>query len=163
MSSVVDMHHRLELRDIPGKGQGVVSSRNFKAGDTLCIGAVQRILHNHQSNATQIADKRYVLMAGLMSMVKHSCHPNCGIRANAAGVPDLVAMRDGVRGEEITYDYAMQNYDLDSFPKICECGSPECRTFITGYRFLSDVKRKEYEGFCAPYLLELSVQKIDKL
>ncbi len=38
------------------------------------------------------------------------------------------------------------------------CGSEKCRGRITGWRELSSEKKKEYEDFVAPYLLELDVK-----
>jgi hypothetical protein len=154
-SSVYDLQHRVELRPIPGKGQGVFSARDFQAGDTLCVGVIQRILNRNDHNATQIGLKRYVLLAGLINEVNHSCTPNCGIKANNVGGFDLVAMKDGNRNEEITFDYAMQNYNIEYFTQKCACGSSECRGEITGWKDLSLNKKEAYKNFVAPYLLEL--------
>jgi hypothetical protein len=52
----------------------------------------------------------------------------------------------------------MRNYGIDYFPKQCMCGSEKCRGIITGWKGLPSEKKKEYEGFVAPYLLELDVK-----
>ena len=154
-SNVYDLQHRIELREIPGKGQGVFSAKNFKVGETLCVGVIQKILNRNDHKATQIGLKRYVLLAGLINEVNHSCNPNCGIKANTVGGFDLVAMKDGNRDEEITFDYAMQNYAIEYFTEKCACGSLNCRVAITGWKDLPTDKKNEYKNFVAPYLLEL--------
>ena len=70
----------------------------------------------------------------------------------------FIAMRDIKVNEEITFDYAMRNYDINFFPKQCMCGSKECRGVISGWKDLSNKKKKEYKGFVAPYLLALDLK-----
>lgn len=83
---------------------------------------------------------------------------NCGIKVNGTGAHDFVAIKDISVNEEITFDYAMRNYIIDYFPKKCMCGSKRCRGRVTGWKDLPDEKKKEYEGFAAPYLLELGAK-----
>jgi len=70
----------------------------------------------------------------------------------------LLQYKDISVNEEIAFDYAMRNYSIDYFPKKCMCGSKRCRGRITGWKDLPDEKKKEYEGFLAPYLLELDAK-----
>jgi hypothetical protein len=152
--NIHQMRHRIEFREIPGKGQGVFCARNFKAGDIISVGTVQKILKKNEPGAIQIGNNEFMLFAGLMSRVNHSCKPNCGIR-EAGEVYELIALRDGKRDEEVTFDYAMQNYSIDYFTQNCACGAIDCRGHITGWKDLSEEKRKEYVDYVAPYLLEL--------
>jgi len=147
-----------ELREAAGKGEGVFSTRSFRAGDIAMIGMIEEVLKENDSHASQVGENEYVLHAGLMSKVNHCCDPNCGISVNETGAHDLVAIRDIVVNEEITFDYAMRNYGVDYFPKQCICGSEKCRGRITGWRDLLDERKNEYEGFVAPYLLELDAK-----
>jgi len=96
-----------------------------------------------------------VLLAGLGPKVNHSCDPNCGVRINDAGAPDLVARYSIASGEEITFDYAMRNYSVEHFPSPCLCGSDGCRGTITGWKDLPDDTRATYRGLVAVYLLDL--------
>src|SRR5215213_7375914 len=141
-----------------GKGDGVFATCSFCAGDTVMVGEIRRPLPGNHSHATQVGLTEYVELAGLGSKVNHSCDPNCGIRINDAGAPDLVARRNIAAGEEITFDYAMRNYSVDHFPNRCLCGSARCRGTVTGWRDLSEDRRAAYRGFVAPYLLELDRQ-----
>ena len=93
-----------------------------------------------------------------MALVNHSCRPNCGIRLNETDAHDYVAMQDIMPGEEITFDYAMQNYDVKHFPSKCLCGVTNCRGKIGGWKDLPIDKKQQYQGFVAPYLLELDIK-----
>jgi hypothetical protein len=152
------MEDRFELREISGKGIGVFATKSFKVGDIVMIGVIKEVLKGNNSHSSQIGGNEYVLHAGLISKVNHSCDPNCGIRVNETGAHDFVAMVEIGVNEEITFDYVMRNYTIDFFPKQCMCGSKKCRVRITGWKDLPDEKKKEYEGFVAPYLLDLDAK-----
>jgi len=104
------------------------------------------VLSKNYSHASQIGENEYVLHAGLIIKVNHSCNPNCGIRVNETGAHNFVAKQSISINEEITFDYAMRNYGIDYFPKQCMCGSEKCRGIITGWKGLPSEKKKEYEG-----------------
>ncbi len=152
------MKDGFELRESPGKGEGVFTTKPYKVGDIVMVGVIEKVLDGNHSHASQIGENEYVLHAGLISKVNHSCDSNCGIRVNETGAHDFVAIRDIGVNKEITFDYAMRNYSIGYFPKKCICGSKGCRGRITGWKDLPDEKKKEYEGFVAPYLLELDTK-----
>jgi hypothetical protein len=133
----------------------VFATRDFQPGETVIMGVIERKLRRNHSHATQVGLNEWVQLAGLAPKVNHSCDPNCGIRVNQSGAPDLVARRRIEKGEEITFDYAMRNYRVDYFPRRCQCGESKCRGRITGWRDLPDDRKADYEGFVAPYLLEI--------
>jgi hypothetical protein len=145
-----------ELRLSPtGAGEGVFATRDFKPHETVVRGVIERRLPSNHSHATQVGCREWVLLGGLGSMVNHSCDPNCGIRTNETGAPDLVAWRFIAAGEEITFDYAMRNYVIEHFPSPCRCGARRCRGTVTGWRDLPPDRRAVYLGMVASYLLEL--------
>ncbi len=152
------METGLELRKTSERGEGVFTTKSFKVGEIVMVGVIKERLNGNHSHASQIGEYEYVLHAGLISKVNHSCDPNCGIRVNETGAHDYVAMRNISINEEITFDYAMRNYNVDYFPKQCMCGTKKCRGKITGWKDLPDEKKKEYEGFAAPYLLALDAK-----
>jgi len=151
------MNQGYELRITEGKGEGVISCKDFQRGQLVMKGKIEKDLEKSTSHSSQIDRKRHVLHAGLISKVNHSCHPNCGIRVNETGAHDFVAFRDICTGEELTFDYAMRNYSVDHFLPRCTCGAPQCRGKITGWKSLHEETKKAYEGFVAPYLLEIDV------
>ena len=156
------MDEKLELRDTPEKGEGVFATKPFKVGDIVMVGVIDRVVDANCAHASQIAENQFALHAGLISKVNHSCDPNCGVGVNETGAHDFVAKRDISVNEEITFDYAMRNYTIDHFPKMCKCGSNKCRGTITGWKDLSPEKKEEYEGFVAPYLLEIDTKGTSK-
>lgn len=79
--------------------------------------------------------------------VNHCCEPNSGLSGQIA----LVAMRDILPGEEITYDYAMSDgSSYDEFP--CGCGSLECRGRVSGDDWKRPDLWQRYAGYFSPYL-----------
>jgi len=79
-------------------------------------------------------------------VINHSCNPNVGF-GNAIC---LVAMSNIKKGEELTFDYAMQ--DNIDYAFKCNCGAPNCRGTITGYDWKMPELQKRYNGYFAPYL-----------
>ena len=149
------MDDGFELRVSDRKGEGVFANRSFKTNEIVMVGTIEKILKENHSHASQISENEYAFHAGLISKVNHSCDPNCGIRINETGAHDFISISEISVGDEITFDYAMRNYGVDYFPKQCMCGSKKCRGRITGWKDLPDERKKIYEGFVAPYLLEL--------
>jgi hypothetical protein len=83
-------------------------------------------------------------------------NPNCGVRLNESGSPDLVALRSIAAGEETPR----------RSPSITPCGTirssnsrvavyADRRGSVTGWKDLPDDWKEAYQGFVAPYLLEL--------
>jgi len=152
------MKDGFELRKSSGKGEGIFATKSFTVSDIVMVGIIKEVLNGNHSHASQISENKFVLHDGLITKINHSCEPNCGIEVNESGAHDFVAIKDISVNEEITFDYAMRNYIIDYFPKKCMCGSKRCRGRITGWENLPDEKKKEYEGFSAPYLLELDAK-----
>ncbi len=148
-----------ELRETSEKGEGIYATQTFKVGDTVMVGVIKEVLTRNHSHASQIDEHTHVLHDGLISKVNHCCEPNCGIHVNETGAHDFVAMRDIGINEEATFDYAMRNYSIDHFPKICMCGAKKCRGKITGWKDLPNEQKAAYKGFVAPYLLEIDEKK----
>jgi hypothetical protein len=152
------MKDGFELRKSSGKGEGIFATKLFKVNDIVMVGLIKETLNGNHSHASQIGEHEYMFHAGLIPKVNHSCSPNCGIRVNETGAHNYVAIKEIGVNEEITFDYAMRNYIIDYFPKKCMCGAKRCRGRITGWKDLPDEKKKEYESFVAPYLLELDTK-----
>jgi len=154
----IKLNNGYELRKTIEKGEGIFATKCFKAGETVMTGRIEKKLYKNHSHASQTGENEYVLHAGSITKVNHSCHPDCGIQLNETGAHNFVAMKDIKVNEEVTFDYAMRNYGIDFFPKHCMCDSEECRGVISGWKDLSDKKKKEYKGFAAPYLLALDIK-----
>lgn len=138
-----------------GRGLGVFAIRTFSAGDTVVVGIIERRVERNHSHATQVGRCEYVELSGAGPKVNHSCDPNCGIRVNDRGAPDLIARRRIAAGEEVTFDYAMRNHSIEHFPSRCRCGTELCRGFVTGWKDLPGERKTEYRSIAAPYLLQM--------
>jgi SET domain-containing protein len=103
-----------------------------------------RDIHDY---ATVIAEGFYMVSSkdGLLEdddFFNHSCEPNAGMRGNIV----LVAMRDILAGEEITYDYVMTDADYD-YAFDCTCASASCRQVITGRDWMRKDLQDKYPGY----------------
>lgn len=76
----------------------------------------------------------------------HSCDPNCGMH----GEITFVAIRDIVKGEELTIDYAF--IDNEDYSFECHCGSKCCRHTVTGYDWKIEEIQEKYFPYFAQYL-----------
>ncbi len=85
--------------------------------------------------------------------LNHSCDPNCGINGSLR----IVALRDIKPGEELVFDYAMN--ESSEFEMGCNCGSKNCRKIITGNDWKDPELQKKYDGFFS----ECLQKKIDAL
>ncbi len=145
----------IELRTTPGRGEGAFTLRAFKPGEIVLVGVLETHHIKNHSHASQIGKNEFGFHGGLSSKLNHSCDPNCGIRLNASGGHNFVAMRAMSPHEEATYDYAMRNYTIEHFPNACSCGKKLCRGSITGWKDLPQARKDAYRGFTAPYLIEM--------
>ena len=135
-----------------GKGDGVLATRPFVAGETVMVGFLIGPLTGNDSHATQVGPDRWARHGGLGPKVNHSCEPNCGVRLNDGQAFDFVARRPIRAGEELTFDYAMRNFTIDHFPAVCLCGAPRCRGSVTGWKDLPAARKADYGELVAPYL-----------
>ena len=109
------MENGCKLRKTATKGEGVFATKSFKAGETVLVGMIEKVLEQNDYHATQIGEHIYARFAGLFIKVNHSCSPVCGVKVKKSGHHALVARKDISVAEEITLDYAMRNYTIDFF------------------------------------------------
>jgi len=124
-----------------GKGGGVRATRGFDAGETVMVGVLEGEVARNDSHATQVSRTKWARHGGLGPKVNHSCSPNCGVELNETGACDFIARKPIATGEEITFDYAMRNYEIEHFPG--------------GWKDLPEERKAAYDGLVAPYLLEI--------
>jgi hypothetical protein len=139
-------------RTADGRGDSVVATRPFAAGETVMVGFLVGALTGNDSHATQVGPDSWARHGGLGAMVNHSCDPNCGVRLNAGKAFDFVARRPIDAGQEVTFDYAMRNFTIDHFPAVCLCGAACCRGAVTGWKDLPAACKDDYGELVAPYL-----------
>jgi hypothetical protein len=139
-------------RTADGKGDGVIATRPFAAGETVMVGFLVGALIANDSHATQVGPDSWARHGGLGPMVNHSCDPNCGVRLNDAQAFDFVARQPISAAQELTFDYAMRNFTIDHFPAVCLCGTARCRSSVTGWKDLPAARKADYGELVAPYL-----------
>ena len=135
----------------PLAGAAVFASRRFVTGDAIleldgvAAGPGPRPPGRRW---IQIGRRRFMDVTGTMAAhVRHSCQPAAGLH----GVRTLVARRTIQPGEEITYDWAMSEAEVDA---VCLCRTAACRGLVGGWRRLPSRLRRAYRGWTAEYLLE---------
>lgn len=145
-------------------GFGLFAVKLIKSGEIVAIkgGHIirekmeERVPAAKDESYIQIEDKFYIgpirrsEVKGNKLFLNHSCEPNVGIR----GQITFVAMRDIEPGEELTYDWAMENAGGGNWKLKCKCGSKLCRDVITGNDWKNPVLQKRYKGFFSVYIGE---------
>lgn len=82
----------------------------------------------------------------ITGVFNHSCEPNTG----SGGSIELIAIKDIMPGEELTFDYAFHETNFKPFK--CKCGSANCRKIITPDDWKNPELQKKYGQYFAPYL-----------
>jgi uncharacterized protein len=80
--------------------------------------------------------------------LNHSCDPNVGIRGQIV----FVAMRAIRAGEELTYDWAMEEMSEAGPATRCTCGARRCRGLLTGGDWRRPDLQARYRGYFSPYI-----------
>ena len=122
----------------------------------MLIDEMHQIPEEMQRYTMQIEDRFVLGPAGTVpedtDFFNHSCDPNSGFK----GQVFLVAMRDIIAGEEITFDYGMtvaESVGSDMiFAMDCSCGSPRCRKKITEQDWMLPDLQLRYKGYFSPYI-----------
>jgi hypothetical protein len=158
------LHPGLEKRKSATQGWGVFARTDIRkderlaifGGKIMLIDEMYQIPEEMQRYTMQIEDRFVLGPAGTVpedtDFFNHSCDPNSGFR----GQVFLVAMRDIIAGEEITFDYGMtvaESVGSDMiFAMDCSCGSPRCRKKITEQDWMLPDLQLRYKGYFSPYI-----------
>ena len=146
----------LYIKDVPSKGKGLFTKINVPKGKVII--EFQGSIVDRSSltfpyenipkvqNLKQIAKDQYLSISGDMDdYINHSCNPNCSFMIRGARA-FLEALYDIAPDTELTFDYSITSTDtLDEWKMNCSCGTYGCRKIISGYSYLSDSKKSEYE------------------
>ncbi|MFA4820291.1 MAG: SET domain-containing protein-lysine N-methyltransferase [Candidatus Aenigmatarchaeota archaeon] len=137
------------------KGKGVFAARDFRKGD-LIMPIKGRLIKEKTEHSIQVSPVSHIDPEPPARFANHSCDPNSGI-CMKKGRPWLCAMKRIENGEEITWDYAMSEYDFNCFMS-CRCGSKTCRKLICPYLFLDKKMIRHYKNFVMPYLKKMPMK-----
>ncbi len=148
------------IRPSPIEGKGLFARRPIqkfeivaiKGGHILDRRALARVKSRIACAYVQIADGFFIGATTAAEVrrnkifLNHSCAPNVGI----LGQIIFVAMRDIRAGEELTYDWAME----ENVPAKtrCRCGAPACRGWLTGQDWKKPALQRKYRRYLSAFL-----------
>lgn len=144
-----------EVKSSGQLGRGVFALRDFKKGDTVIRGVVEKVIESRGEHTFTIHGV-HVVLGGPACLVNHSCDPNCMHVFNEAGVFDFVARRDIVAGEQVTHDTSAYEYEVDYFSQKCLCGSGNCRGEVKGWKDLTKEEQESIREYTIPFLQHIS-------
>lgn len=116
------------------------SARRWHTGELVISARVTALSPQRTTHSFQTATDTHREFDEPARLLNHSCDPNLGIRDNAFGAFDFLALRPIAAGEELTWDYATSEYHSIAVPE-CHCGATTCRRTITGYEHLTAAER----------------------
>ena len=160
------MHsEKLAVIEVDANFQSCQAIEDITAGSFLTDlwGAV---LDSPNSHTVHVEKNKHVTPEGVMKYVNHSCDSNARFIFEKRNVPypsladshevfwHMVATRDIKKGQGITYDYNLTEYDMAEHFK-CNCGAEKCLGKIKGFKYLSPEQQKVRAGDLAPIVTEL--------
>jgi len=84
--------------------------------------------------------------------INHSCEPNTYVRTDMrSGVRRVWALKNIGKGDELTWDYALNIWEEWIGPVPCNCGAEDCRRVIRGNYFTLP---REFQRRYLPFLDE---------
>ena len=144
----------------PIEGQGLFALRRIRKGEIVAIKGghvydartLTRVKARVAVSYIQIADGFFIGARTAAEVrrnklyINHSCQPNLGIRGQIM----YVALRDIAAGEELTYDWAME--ENARIRTRCRCGAHRCRGVLTGRDWTIPRLQRRYRGYFSSYL-----------
>ena len=141
----------VRVGEVAGKGRGVFMMRRVMPGETVVCGRAIAEVDGPTRMSVALGWDRHVEMDAPATLLNHHCEPNLGVRENAFSAYDFVALREIAAGEEVTFDYAMTEYELAA-PLSCVCGAVDCAGTIRPWRERDQAWREVSAPYCAAYL-----------
>ncbi|OQA22434.1 MAG: SET domain protein [Chloroflexi bacterium ADurb.Bin360] len=134
-------------------GRGVFAARSFHEGEIILEIDDSHIVEDESTLTKEdwefnvdCFDGKTVIMQEPERSINHSCDPNSYTRT-VDGVRKVIARRDIVAGEELTYDFTINGDNEGAFP--CHCGAKRCRGTYLGDFFKLPL---EFQIEYLPYL-----------
>lgn len=148
---------KLQIKKIGKKGKGVFAAqkimnktkiihKKYTNKDRIVSGEeINKLSKNDQNHLDKVGKDRYAVDYSMMSIVNHSCEPNCYVKYKSMNEKYLVSLRDIKKAEELTYDYAIDADPSVNWEMKCFCGAKTCRKKIySNWNKLPDRLKKEY-------------------
>ena len=162
---------RVYTDDSPIHGTGVFSSARLSPGQVVLRIDDSRVVTDDdpldpekcefEHHCDYLADGLVVLMRHPERSINHRCDPNTYIRT-VAGDRYVVALREIVPGEEITYDYCINGDGETEWE--CACGSPTCRKLLlSGFFHLPEEVQARYLALLEDWFVAEHREEVDAL
>jgi len=128
-------------------GQGVFAKRAFRRGDlVLEIDDSDPVLDRSKLTPEQEifidvfvtvdGKEKVTWMKSPERFINHSCDPNTYVQTDMkTGVRRVWALKNIRRGDELTWDYALNIWEEWIRPVPCHCGAENCQRIIRGNYF----------------------------
>ncbi len=145
----------VEVRSSGDLGRGVFAVRDFKKGEIVMRGVVEKVIENRGEHTFTLHGV-HVVLAGPACLVNHSCDPNSMHVFNDSGTFDFIARRDISSGEQVTHDTSAYEYEVEHFSQKCLCGSENCRGEVKGWKDLTAKERESIRDYTIPFLQHIS-------
>lgn len=149
----------VEVRSSGNLGRGVFALRDFKQGDIVIEGIVDKVIEKRGEHTFTIHGV-HVVLEGAACLVNHSCDPNCMHVFNQRGTFDYVARRNINAGEQITHDTSAYEYEVAHFSQKCLCGSVNCRGKVKGWKDLTATERESIREYTIPFLQHIATADV---
>ena len=122
------------------QGLGVFALKDFEAEEAILIIDDSDVIadpskltkHDHEFELDYLENGKIVRMKAPEKYINHSCDPDSYAKT-INGARKIFALRKITAGEEITYDYSMNDYSEGTFK--CHCGAENCRKIYQGNFF----------------------------
>ena len=151
---------KTRIRRSPIHGRGLFATRPMRKGEIVAIKGghildrrtLAKVRRRIAASYIQIDDGFYIGATRQAEVrrnkiyINHSCEPNLGFR----GQVTLVARRAIKAGEELTYDWAMEEDAPARTP--CACRARRCRKTLTGQDWRKPALQRRYRGYFSTYL-----------
>ncbi len=171
------MNPRLCAQNSSISGKGIVTQTAIQKGETVFVLSGERCTFEQivakveegseePSDPLGIGEEVYLDLEEFSRTFNHSCEPNTYVR----GESELVALRDIMPGEEITYDYSTTMHDnvekwksrgCPVWSAACNCRSASCRKIIDQFVRLPKKSRNFYidHSYLPDYMLNIFQRK----
>lgn len=139
-------------------GEGIFTKKDIKKGEYVCrINGKQFFWKYNEETDRDLAANWFGLGKNIwidpqfpLSHINHSCDPNIGIKGKIM----FYALRDIKAGEELTFDYATSEEEIDWQMK-CGCKSDKCRGYMTSIQLMPMKTYKKYLPYIPTYFQKI--------
>jgi SET domain-containing protein len=141
---------KVAVQPSPIAGQGLFAAQDIKQGTRIIQYSGEKIPRK-EGDRRIAAGNLYIFtfndrwdmdgepLSNTARYSNHSCDPNCLAEITKRTIW-IVAMRDILAGEELTYNYGYSDEEYETNP--CTCGAEHCCGYILSPQYWGKIKKK---------------------